>query len=160
MILETDSPVALPAVPTREQIETLQREISQHEQFQPETRHYFADGMYCREVLQPAGCLVVGKVHKKEHFFVLTKGRMTFWTEGGMLTECAPYVWVSGVGTKRALYSHEDSAYMTVHKVSSTDLEKVEAELVEDDPTSMFGVGNILKDKLLEVQEWHSLPQP
>jgi hypothetical protein len=38
---------------------------------------------------------------------------------------------------------------MTFHRVESGNVEDVESELVEDDPRSMFSVGN--KIKLIEV---------
>jgi hypothetical protein len=55
-------------------------------------------------------------------------------------------------GTKRALYAETDVVYMTIHRADSTTVEAVEDELVENDPTSMFLVGN--KIKPIEVLTW------
>ena len=140
----------LPAIPSREQIEALQSELLKLPQVEPVTKHYFADGMYCREVFRVAGTLIVGKVHKKEHFFVVVSGEMTLWTEEGMKRVSAPFVWVSRPGTKRVTLAHEDSIAITVHQVNSRDIEAIEAELVEDEPASAYGPGNILKSSLLE----------
>ena len=63
----------MPKVPTREQIDTLQAEMVKLPQLEVETEHYFSNGMYCRKLIRPAGTLIVGKVHKKPHFFFMCK---------------------------------------------------------------------------------------
>lgn len=144
------SDLALPNIPTREQIDALQHAVAQLPQIEPKTTHRFADGMYCREVFRCAGTLIVGKVHKKEHLFVLLQGDLTLWTEEGMKRVQAPFTWVSKPGTKRVTYAHTDSIAMTVHQVSSRDIEAIEDELVEHDPTSAYGPGNTLLPPILE----------
>lgn len=143
--------VILNDVPTREQIDALQHEVMKLPQVEPETTHRFADGMYMREVFRKANTVVVGKVHKKEHFFVVVSGEMTLWTEGGMKRVQAPFIWVSQPGTKRVTFAHTDCTAITVHRVSSQDIEKIEAELVEDDPSTMYIAGNKVIEKALEV---------
>ena len=142
---------ALPHVPSREQIEALQRELLKLPQCEPETSHYFADGMYARTVFRKAGTLIVGKVHKKEHFFALISGEISVWTEAGMKRVRAPFLWVSKPGTKRVTFAHEDSTAMTVHRVSSENLEAIEEELVETDAAALFGPGNIPLRPALEA---------
>ncbi len=111
------------------------------------TRHYFADGMYCRELWRPAGCLIVGKVHRKEHFYIVARGEVTVtWDGRAPERVVGPKVFVSPVGTKRAVLAHTDATCITVHRCSERDLEKIERELVEDDPHSPFQVGNELKE--------------
>ena len=129
-------------------IQSLQAEVSKLPQYEPETRHYFADGMYCREVFRIAGSLVVGKVHKKEHFYIVADGIVAVVTDEGMKEIEGPKVIISKPGTKRAVYALTDATCITVHRTDKTDLEEVEAELVEDDENSMYGVGNKLKNTL------------
>lgn len=137
-------------VPTREQIEALQAELLKLPQAGPETSHYFADGMYLRTVFRKAGTVIVGKVHKKEHFFIVLQGEMTIWTEAGMKRVSAPFIWVSKPGTKRVTLAHTDATAMTVHQVSSKDIEEIERELVEDEPASLFGPGNTPLPQVIE----------
>lgn len=146
--------VTLPNVPSREQIEDFQRELLKLPQAEVETEHYFADGMYLRKVSRKAGTCVVGKVHKKEHFFMVIQGEMTFWSEGGMKRVIAPYIWTSKPGTKRITYAHTDAIAMTVHKINceSRDIEEIEKELVEDEPAALFGPGNTPLSNILEHQ--------
>ena len=144
-------PVNLPV--TRDAVEELQRALLTLPQIEPETKNYFADGMYCREVFRKAGTLIVGKVHKKEHFFMLVSGELSFITEEGPKRVKAPYVWVSKPGTKRVTYAHTDATAITVHQVSSRDIEQIEAELVEDEPASAYGPGNKLLPPILECEK-------
>lgn len=139
-----------PVVPTAEQIVELQHALSTLPQIEPITAHFLAGGLYARQVRQDQGVLVVGKVHRREHFFVLLDGAMTIVTDKVRQNISAPYMLVSPVGTKRVLFANTDSIYMTVHRTDLTDLAQIEAELTEDDPSSNYGVGNTLLAKALE----------
>ena len=137
--------VALSDKPTTEDILRLQQEVLKYPQATFETKHYFADGMYCRELFRPAGTVIVGKVHKKEHFLIIASGTIRVWTEDGMKTVTAPFIWVSQPGTKRATYAMTDATVVTVHRTPFTDLEEIETDLVEYDPNAAYLPGNILK---------------
>jgi quercetin dioxygenase-like cupin family protein len=129
-----------------EKVWALQREMLKIPQLELQTNHYFADGMYAREVIRPAGCLIVGKVHKKEHFYIVTKGRIAVTTDEGVREISAPAVIVSKPGTKRAVLALEDSVCMTVHRTDNTDIDVIEAELVEADDIALFDAHNRLKE--------------
>jgi quercetin dioxygenase-like cupin family protein len=131
--------------PITDRVWRLQREMSKLPQVELETNHYFADGMYAREVIRPEGCLIVGKVHKKEHFYIVTKGRIRVTTDDGIKEISAPAVLVSKPGTKRAVLALEDSVCMTVHRTDLKDLDEIEAELVEPDASSLFDASNKVK---------------
>lgn len=132
-------------VPTREEIVRLQSEMAKLPQADLRTQHYFADGMYCRELFRAAGTLIVGKVHKAEHFFIITKGRMIVWTDKGMVECGAGTILVSKPGTKRVTLSTEDSIGITVHRTDLKDLDAIEAELIEPDTEALFDAGNLLR---------------
>jgi hypothetical protein len=134
----------------RKKVSVLQAEISKLPQYEPETKHTFHGGMYCRELFQPAGVLVVGKVHKKDHFYFIASGTVAVTTDDTVEQLTGPTILCSKVGTKRAIYAITDTLYMTIHVVESTTVEAAESELVEDDPDSMFTIGN--KVKILEVE--------
>ena len=136
---------------SRQAVEALQVELSKMPQVELPTEHIFHGGMYCRQLFQPAGSLVVGKVHKKEHFFMVVQGTVAITGDGETLLYTAPFMLTSKPGTKRALYAETDVVYMTIHRADSTTVEAVEDELVENDPTSMFAVGNKIKPTPIEV---------
>lgn len=139
-------------VPTREQIDRLQSEMVKMPQVELETEHFFSPGMYLRRVYRPAGTLIVGKVHKKPHFFLCAKGEIIAWTESGMrklqagdVVECQP-------GTKRITLATQDSIGVTVHMTDKTDLDEIEIELVEPEPMALFDSGNKLKQIVSEMK--------
>jgi quercetin dioxygenase-like cupin family protein len=139
-------------VPNKEQIDRLQEEISKMPQASVVTEHYFSDGMYCRKVFRSAGTLIVGKVHKKEHFFLCAKGEIIAWTEKGMKKLIAGDIIECKVGTKRVTLATMDSIGVTVHRTDKTDLDDIEAELIKPDEKALFDSGNNLKDWALELQ--------
>jgi hypothetical protein len=130
----------------RNKVCVLQSQMIQFPQLELETFHFWADGMYARMIPRPAGTLIVGKVHKKEHFYIVMSGRVQVTTERGLEDITAPAVVVSQPGTKRAVLALEDSVCMTVHRAEGKTMEEIEEELVEPDPLSLFGPGNALKE--------------
>ena len=141
-------------IPSREQIERLQAEMVKMPQVDLQTEHYFSEsGMYCRKVFRPAGTLIVGKVHKHHHLFLCAMGEIIAWTENGMKRLQAGDVVESKPGTKRVTLAVTDAIGMTVHRTDKTDLDEIEAELVEPDDASMFAVGNKLKFIIGEMQK-------
>jgi len=140
-------------VPTKEQIEALQAEMVKMPQLEVETEHYFSGGMYCRKLIRPAGALIVGKVHKKAHFFLCAKGEIIAWSEKGMITLKAGDVIESQPSTKRVTYAVVDSIGITFHVTDKTDLDEIEAELIEPDETALFDSGNKLKEIMLESKK-------
>lgn len=124
----------------------LQNVMREMPQVECQTDHYFADGMYCRVVHRDAGTLIVGKVHKREHFYMVVKGAVAVIQDGAeRKVYHAPSVIVSKPGTKRAVYALENSTCLTVHRTDKTELDEIEAEIVEPDDTALFGPDNKLK---------------
>ena len=93
-------------------------------------KHTFAGGCYVREIYNPANELIITKIHKKEHPFFLMKGEMSILTEDGIQHIKAPYQGITKVGTKRAIYTHEECIFITVHATDSTSIKDVEEEVV------------------------------
>jgi len=137
---------AVPSVKMRASVLELQavmREMPQAEGLV--TTHFFADGMYARALFRPAGTLIVGKVHKKEHFYIVARGRVQIEQE---VFE-AGTVLVSQPGTKRAVLALEDSICLTVHRTDLTVLDAIEKEIVEEDTLALFNSSNELKQPQL-----------
>lgn len=135
----------------RNRVEALQAELCKLPQYEPETKHTFHAGMYCREVWRQAGALVVGKVHKKEHFYLIVSGTVAITTDDGVQSITGPQLLCSTPGTKRAVYAETDALCMTFHVVDAKTVEDAEIELVESDPNDMYAVGNVVKDKQVGV---------
>lgn len=138
------------SLPTLSAIESLQALISTCKQLDLKTEHYFCDGMYLRTLWRPKDTLIVGKMHRKDHLYMVVFGDVTVTWEGFRERMQGPRILICKPGTKRAVYAHEDSLCLTVHRTQETDLERIESELVEEDPSSMYLPGNVLKTPLLE----------
>jgi mannose-6-phosphate isomerase-like protein (cupin superfamily) len=129
--------------PTNDSIMALQLAMVGLPQAQLHTEHFWADGMYCRALYRPKDTLIVGKVHKREHFYIVVSGEVTVLSDGIRERVKAPKIFVGKPGTKRAVYAHEDSLCITVHRTNETDLDKIEAELIEPDETALFDARNV-----------------
>ena len=93
-------------------------------------KHSFVDGAYVREIFMPKGALIVSKIHRITHPYFILKGDVTILTENGEVRIKAPFHGITPTGTKRALYIHEDTVWVTVHVTKETDLEKIEEEVI------------------------------
>ncbi len=144
-VVEQDRPLDM-----RDRVLALQSALVQMPQYEPITEHYFHGGMYCRKVFRHADVTVVGKVHKKEHFYLVVSGTVAVTTDDGVQVITGPHLLCSKPGTKRVVYSVTDAVCMTFHRTDSTNVEDAEEELVEHDPASMFTIGNKLKDEVLK----------
>jgi hypothetical protein len=92
-------------------------------------RHFFADGVYLRELFMPAGMVGIAMIHKHEHivhvsygdFFIVdgeTKQRMT-----------GTHTFISPPGAKRNFIVLADTLISTIHKMrdpEDRDIESVE----------------------------------
>jgi hypothetical protein len=144
--------IALPKM-MRQKVDALQHQLAKMPQYEPETTHYFHGGMYCRQVFRHAGVLVVGAVHKKEHFYFVASGTVAITDgEGNVEEVTGPHLFLSKPGTKRAVYALTDVLCMTFHVTDAKTVTDAEAKLVEADPNSMYSLGNQAKHKEIEVQ--------
>ena len=93
-------------------------------------KHTFVDGAYVREIFMPKGTLLTSKIHKKKHPYFVLKGECSVLTDEGVVRIKAPYHGITEPGTKRVLYIHEDTVWITVHVTEHTDLKKIEEEII------------------------------
>lgn len=101
-------------------------------QIELKTTHYFAQGMYAREIFIPKGTVLTGKIHKTEHISVVSQGEIMVWTDEGMKRVKAPYTVVAKPGMKRVGLALEDTVWITFHtnENNETDLVKLEDKLI------------------------------
>jgi hypothetical protein len=96
--------------------------------------HTFADGIYTREIFLPKDSVVVGKLHKTEHFNFLLSGKVRVThdhcPESVILN--APIYFVSKAGMQKVVFAIEDSRWLTVHRTDSETPEEVEEEVIAE----------------------------
>lgn len=81
-------------------------------------QHKFTDGMYIREIFMPAGSLWTSKIHKTEHPYVVSYGKVAVSIDSNDWYEItAPYTGITQPGTRRVLYILEDCIWTTFHRV-------------------------------------------
>ena len=96
-------------------------------------KHTFADGCYIREILMPAGQVIISKIHKKLHPYFIMRGKVSILTDEGVQHIQAPYSGITKPGTKRVLYMHEDTVFITVSVTDKNDLKEIEDEVIATD---------------------------
>ena len=95
--------------------------------------HHFTPGLYCREILMPAGSVLTSKVHNTEHPFVVSQGSCSVYNEetGESVLITAPHFGITLPGTRRLLFIHEDTIWTTFHPTNLTDVEEIERTIIK-----------------------------
>lgn len=134
-------------------IARLKAEMRDMPQYEPVTTHHFHGGMYGREVYRDAGVLVVGRVHKKAHFYQLLSGSVLITQEGEQpMRVDAPALLKSNPGTERAVFALTPATCITWHATSATTPEEAEAELLEPDDSGAYDADNKVKPGFLKME--------
>lgn len=126
-------------MPMREQIAYIAEELAALPQVECPLTHEFAPGVYLRGIFMPADSIVIGRVHKTEHFNLLISGACLIVHDDGTREELrAPMSFVSKAGVQKVLYILEDMVWKTIHPTDETDLAKLEELLVEPVPQDIL----------------------
>jgi hypothetical protein len=125
--------------------------MAQMPQVHCELTHRFAPGVYLREIKMPADAVVIGKVHKTEHFNVLIQGACLIVHDDGRREELrAPTTFVSKAGVQKVIYILEDMIWQTIHPTDETDMAKLDDMIVE--PCD-FAVPQLAVDECRKIAE-------
>lgn len=125
----------------RERVESLESSMLSLQQVDCPVRHFFAPGLYAREMSIPAGTVVTGAVHKTENLIVVSKGRLRIVTEDGTKEVSAGDTLTCKVGMKNAVVALEDSRWTNfmVNPTNETDTDKLVEMLVEAKASQLLG---------------------
>jgi hypothetical protein len=119
------------AAPSRSDIDRLEGHILTEPQVNFETTHALSGGMYARTITIPAGVVLTGAAHKKDHLNIM-RGDITVWTEAGMQRLTGQHVLPTKAGAKRVGFAHSETLWTTICATELTDLAAIESELVEE----------------------------
>ena len=126
IVLQPESPLV-----TTEEFDRFEAELAKYQPMEEILKHYFANGMYARELTIPAGSMLTGKIHRYEHLASVSSGEVTVWSKQyGVCRIKAPCTFVSASGTRRVIYAHTDTIWTTFHVTDKTDLEEIEEEII------------------------------
>jgi hypothetical protein len=121
-----------PVATVENKLTRLVQNLAEFPQVEMPVTHRFTPGLYAREIFMPKGTLVVSKIHKTEHPYVVSKGEAAVWCEAdGMKRIKAPFTGITKPGTQRILLILEDCIWTTFHPTTETDLEKIEAAIIQ-----------------------------
>lgn len=127
--------------PRLQDIQRLQAVLEQYPQEDLEPAHFFAAGLYARELYMPRGVLIVGRIHRHQHLCIQVSGDVLVYAEGWGKRRVTGYgVLVSDPGAKRVLLPLADTRWVTLHANPHNirSVHAIEDELTErDDPEAM-----------------------
>jgi hypothetical protein len=134
-LFETPVPAEplLPATSFQQKVRKFEEILALQPQNIPGVTHHLAPGVYGRELVIPRGAVITGKIHRHAHLNIVTYGRCTVATPDGVREIVGPCVFTSLPGTKRALYAHEETQWLTIHPTEETDLAKIEDHVITTD---------------------------
>jgi len=96
------------------------------EQVDVPVKHRFSGGIYAREIVIPKGTLLVGRIHKFDHFDMMISGDILVSTDTGEHKRLSGLNIMEGKsGKKRAGYALEDTHWITFHNVEERDPEEM-----------------------------------
>lgn len=102
------------------------------EQGSTEAVHHWFPGLYVREFHMQPGQVVVSKIHRTEHAYVVLRGSALVWVEGeGWQVVRAGTLGRTLPGTQRVLRILEDCTWLTFHPTERQSVEEVEADIIE-----------------------------
>lgn len=106
--------------------------------------HYFADGMYIREILMPAGSLVTSLIHRTTHPYFVMEGKVSVYSDNdGVQLIQAPFNGITLPDTRRVLYIHENCRWLTCHST----LIMPEGGTKEEIEKAVDLIGNVIIEK-------------
>lgn len=74
-------------------------------------QHYFAPGLYAREITLEAGTVITGAIHKTENLVCVSMGRLRVVTDEGSVEVCAGETFTCKQGMKNAVFALEKSRW-------------------------------------------------
>ncbi len=92
-----------------------------------------ADGLYLREIYNPANELIITKIHAEEHFYFLMSGEMSILTHDGIEHIEGPHYGITKPGIKRFIYTHTPCVFITVHSTRGRSIEDMEDLITTED---------------------------
>lgn len=99
-----------------ERIDEFEVEMSKRPPVNCPVNHKFVPGMYIREIFMPKNTWVTSLVHKTNHPFFILKGKVSIYSDNnGEQKLEAPYSGITTPCTRRLIFNHEDTIWVTCH---------------------------------------------
>lgn len=113
------------SIVTRQQVIEFEKIMQRGEKIELQTKHYFSDGLYAREIFIPKGVILTGMIHKYEQLNIMSLGEMDVLVNGFMKRVKAPFTTVSPPGIKRIARAIEDTIWTTILRTELKDTNEI-----------------------------------
>lgn len=119
------------ALTEKRAVERLETAILSLPQTDLRTAHALSGQVYARTIHIPAGTVLTGATHKKDHVNIVC-GDITVTTDNGPVRFAGYHVIPTKAGSKRAGVAHADTVWTTLCHTALDDIDAIEDELVEE----------------------------
>jgi len=117
-----------------ESVKKLENCLLDHPQIDLQTTVCLSGGVYARTIFIPAGTILTGAQHKKDHINVC-QGDISVTTDEGVKRLTGQHTFATKAGMKRAGIAHTDTWWTTISHTNLTIESEIEEALVEEPET-------------------------
>jgi len=104
--------------------------LNNGQEFKPETNHYFSDGVCIREMIVPAGSIILGAGHKTKHLTTLVQGVMQIRIGNESRLIEAPTTFESLDGSRKVGFAYTKCVVHNIFPTDSKDIDEIENEFM------------------------------
>ena len=146
------------AKPTaRQKAERMEQAMHDIEQVDCPIEHYFAPGLFAREMTIPKGVCVVGAVHKTTNISCLSAGTVRLITDAGYVDHTAPKKVLIKAGSKNQWLALDDAVLTNYfpNPDNETDIAKLVERYTESTLSELLGGSDnqqLTANKLAELE--------
>ena len=113
----------------------------------PDTKHYFAKGIYAKELFIPADYIVMQHVHIYDHLSILAVGSIELVFDDVKTVIHAPACLTIEAKKHHAIKSLTDTVWYCIHASECTDEEEIDKTLIQPlNNHQDIGVLNLLEN--------------
>lgn len=98
--------------------------------FDPQTVHHFAAGVYAKQMTLPKGHWAMKHVHDYDHLSILSQGTVVVEVDGVRHGYAAPACILIKAGQEHRIEALSDAVWFCIHATDETDPDKVDAVLI------------------------------
>jgi hypothetical protein len=140
----------------QQKIQALLNSMTSLKQVAIAERHYFANGIYAREITIPKGVTLVGAVHKTDHLCTMSAGHLVIdaGDGNGVINLIAPCTFESKAWSQKAATALEETTFTTYHATHTKDVDELVEELTTAKANEVLGKEmnkQLIENKKFEV---------
>jgi quercetin dioxygenase-like cupin family protein len=96
------------------------------------TKHFFSDGLYAKQMSLPTAHFAESHIHKYSHLSILAKGRVIVEADGIETEYTAPACIDIKAGVKHKITAYEDVVWYCIHATTETNLDDIDTVLIKE----------------------------